>query len=126
MIANTTNLTNKVALHALIVTENLLKIIDSKKGEYTILFLPTNTAYGTFTSPFCKRIATLFEEQKEESIKAEITSFYKMATESDEIIPTADFAAKYNLALADASLLQWMRSNHYDLEVQKSLLEQLE
>ncbi len=126
LIANSSNLTNKVYLHALPVSDEVLKIIDGKQGEYTVLFLPMKTAYGTFTSPFCKKIAELFAEQKKESIKEELMHFFKLAIESSDIIPTADFAAKMNMTLADASLLQWMRSNHYKLEVQKSLFEQIQ
>lgn len=126
LIANSSNLTNKVNLHALPVTDEVLKIIDGKQGEYTVLFLPMKTAYGTFTSQFCKKIAALVAEQKKESIKEELMQFIKLAIESSDIIPTADFAAQQNMTLADASLLQWMRSNHYGLEVQKSLLEQLQ
>ena len=126
LIANSSNLTNKVNLHALPVSDEVLKIIDGKKGEYTVLFLPMKTAYGTFTSPFCKKIAALVSEQKKESIKEELMQFFKLAIESSDIIPPADFAAQQNMTLADASLLLWMRSNHYDIEVQMSLLEQLQ
>ena len=126
LIANSSNLTNKVFLHAIPVSEEVLRIIDGKQGDYTVLFLPMKTAYGTFTSPFCKKIATLFAEQKKESIKEELLRFFELAIESSDIIPTADFAAKMDLTLADASLLQWMRSNYFGLEVQKSLLEQLQ
>lgn len=126
LIANSSNLTNNVSLHALPVTDEVLKIIDGKQGEYTVLFLPMKTAYGTFTSPFCKKIAELFAEQKKESIKEELMQFFKLAIESSDIIPPADFASQQNMSLADASLLLWMRSNHFEIEVQKSLLEQLQ
>ncbi len=126
LIANSSNLTNKVFLHAIPVSEEVLRIIDGKQGDYTVLFLPMKTAYGSFTSPFCKKIATLFAEQKKESIKEELMRFFELAIESSDIIPTADFASKKDLTLADASLLQWMRSNYYGLEVQKSILEQLQ
>lgn len=126
LIANSSNLTNKVYLHALPVTDEVLKIIDGKQGEYTVLFIPMKTAYGTFTSPFCKKIAALVAEQKKESIKEELMQFFKLAIESSDIIPPADFAAKHSMTLADASLLLWMRSNHFEIEVQKSLLEQLQ
>ncbi len=126
LIANSSNLTNKVFLHALPVSDDILKIIDGKKGEYTILFLPMKTAYGSFTSPFSKKIANLFFERKKESAKEEIMHIFQLAIESKEIIPTADFAAEKHVTLADASLILWIRANHYDLEVQKSILEQME
>ncbi|MHA1557596.1 MAG: hypothetical protein ACTSPM_11765 [Candidatus Heimdallarchaeota archaeon] len=126
LIANSTNLSNNVAIHALVVTDDVLKIIDNKKGEYTILFLPTKTAYGSFSSPFCKKIAQLFEEQKKESIKEELIHFFKISIESEEIVPMADFAAEHHITLADASLLQRMRAGYFDLEVEKGFFEQTE
>ncbi|NHJ05074.1 MAG: hypothetical protein EAX90_09635 [Candidatus Heimdallarchaeota archaeon] len=126
LIANSSNITNKVDLHAIIISDEVLKLIDTKKGEYTILFLPTKTAYGTYTSPFCKKIALLVNEQKKESVKEELLDFFKLAVSSNELIPAADFAANNDLSLADASLAQWIRANHYGLEIQKSIFEQLD
>ncbi|MHA1211368.1 MAG: hypothetical protein ACTSSH_02800 [Candidatus Heimdallarchaeota archaeon] len=126
LIANSTNLTNNVGIHALVITDEVLKLIDAKKGEYTTLFLPMKTSYGLYTSPFCKKIAKLFAEHKKESIKEELLHFYKLALESDEMKPIADFAADHDLALADASLIQWIRANHYEIKLEKSFYEQLE
>ncbi|NHJ85011.1 MAG: hypothetical protein FK734_06085 [Asgard group archaeon] len=126
LIGNTSNVTNRVALTGLVLNDYVLKIIDSNKGEYTILFLPAKTAYGLYTSPFCKKIAKLYEEHNREVIIDEIKKFFEMAISSNDIIPVADFAAKNNLAVADASLIQWMRANYYDLPIERNILEQLE
>ena len=125
LIANSSNITNKVDIHAMIISDEVLKIIDSKKGEYTIVFLPMKTAYGNFTSPLCKKIAQLYSEQKKESVKEELLAFFKLAISSNQIIPIADFAAEHNLQLADASLALWIRANHFGLTLEKSVLEQL-
>ena len=123
LVANSSNFTNSVFLHALPVSEEVLKILDEKKGSYTILFLPTKVAYGKFSSPFCKKIASLFIDNKEELLEQELLKFFLKAVEADDLPPTADFAAENHLSLADASLLIWMRANHFDLEIPKGILE---
>ncbi|MHA1185844.1 MAG: hypothetical protein ACTSSK_03075 [Candidatus Heimdallarchaeota archaeon] len=125
LIANSSKLNNKVGLQALVLSDEILKVIDTKKGEYSTLFLPMKTAYGAYTSPFCKKVALLFADHKKESIKEELIHFFKLAIESKEIVPTADYAAAIDLPLADASLLLWMRANHYDIKLEKSFFEQL-
>ncbi|MHA1211083.1 MAG: hypothetical protein ACTSSH_01355 [Candidatus Heimdallarchaeota archaeon] len=125
LIANSSTINDQVGLQALILSDEVLKIIDQKKGEYSTLFLPMKAAYGAYTSPFCKKVAQLFAESKKESIKEELIHFFKIAIESKEIIPTADFAAANDFPLADASLLLWMRANYYELELEKGFFEQL-
>ncbi|MHA1126808.1 MAG: hypothetical protein ACTSO7_07570 [Candidatus Heimdallarchaeota archaeon] len=126
LIANSSTLNDKVGLQAIILTDEVLKIIDAKKGNYTTLFLPMKTAYGAYTSPFCIKIAQLFAEGKRESVKEELMAFFKLAIESKDIVPKADFASEKDVSLADASLLLWIRANHYDLELEKGFFEQLE
>jgi hypothetical protein len=121
--ANSSNFTNQVYLHALPLSNEVLKILDEKKGKYTVLFLPTKVAYGKFTSPFCKKIASLFEEKKEEILEQELIRFYAKSVESKELPILADYAVENDLSLADASLLIWMRANHFDFEVPKGILE---
>ena len=126
LIGNSSTLNDNVGLQAIIITDEVLKIIDAKKGNYSTLFLPMKTAYGAFTSPFCKKMAQLFTEGKKESVKEELLSFFKLAIESDEIKSKADFASEKDVSLADASLLLWMRANHYELELEKGFFEQLD
>ena len=126
LIANSSTLNDKVGLQALILSDEVLKVIDAKKGEYTTLFLPMKTAYGAYTSPFCKKVADLYIENKKESVKEELLHFFNIALQSNEMIPTADFAAANDLQLADASLILWMRANHFDIEFEKSFFEQLD
>lgn len=123
LVANSSSFTNSVCLHALPISEEVLKILDEKKGSHTILFLPTKVAYGKFSSPFCKKIASLFIDNKEELLEQELVKFFLKAVEADDLPPTADFAAENHLSLADASLLIWMRANYFDLEIPKGILE---
>jgi hypothetical protein len=126
LIANSSTLNDKVGLQALILTDEVLKVIDAKKGEYTTLFLPMKTAYGAYTSAFCKKIAKLYIENKKESVKEELLHFFKLAIQSNELPPVGDFAASNDLQLSDASLVLWMRANHYEIELEKSFFEQIQ
>ena len=121
--ANSSNFNNHVYLHALPLSNEVLKSLDEKKGKYTVLFLPAKIAYGKFTSPFCKKIASLFEEKQEEILEQELINFFVKAVESSDLPVLADYAVENNLSLADSSLLIWMRANHYNLEVPKVILE---
>jgi hypothetical protein len=123
LTANSSSFTNNVFLHAIPISDEVLKILDEKKGSHTILFLPTKVAYGKFSSPFCKKIASLFINNEEKLLENELIKFFAKAVESDDLPASADYAAENNLSLADASLLIWMRANNFDLEVPKGILE---
>ena len=126
LIANSSTLNDRVGLQALILTDEVLKVIDAKKGDYTTLFLPMKTAYGSYTSAFCKNIAKLYSENKKASVKEELMHFLKMAIQTQELPPVGDFAAENDLQISDASLVLWMRANHFELELEKGFFEQLQ
>ena len=123
LIGNSSNFTNGVNLHALPVSKEVLKVIDEKRGSHTILFLPTNMAYGTFTSPICEKIVSLQKNNEEDEIEKVLLNLFEKATESNDLPSIADYAAENKVSLADASLILWMRANHFDLEVPKGILE---
>lgn len=123
VIANSSNFTNQVYLHALPISDEILRIIDEKRGSHTILFLPTKVTYGKFSSPFCKKISELQKNNEEEAIEKELLQLFAKVIESNELPSIADFAAENGIALADASLILWMRANHYDLDVPKGIVE---
>jgi hypothetical protein len=99
--------------------------LDSRKEDYTVLLLPLKQSFGKYTAPICKKIAQLYRQEKCESIKDEIGYLFKLAAESKELETIADFAAKHDMGIADASLIMWIRANYYDLEMQHSFLEQI-
>jgi hypothetical protein len=123
LIGNSSNFTNGVFLHAIPVSKEVLKFIDEKRGNHTILFLPTNMAYGRFTSPICEKIISLQKNKEEDEIEKVLLNLFGIATESNDLPSIADFAAENKVSLADASLILWIRANHFDLEVPKGILE---
>jgi hypothetical protein len=123
--ANMTNISNDEKVSLVPISERVLKALDSRKEDYNVLLLPLNTAYGTYSSPICKKIAQLYKEEKCENIKEEIGHLFKLANESKELEVIADFAATHDLSIADASLIMWIRANQFDLEMEKTILESL-
>ena len=97
--------------------EDSMKLLDKSQGKYTVVFLPNNEIYGQFTSPFCKKIASLLKEEKLDDLKEELSFFYKKAIESNEITTPADYMAAHDMNKADSSLLLWIRALHYNKEM---------
>ena len=108
------------------MNEETMKLLDKTGGKHTVVFLPNSEVYGQFTSPFCKKIAQLLQEDKLSKLKEELSIFYDKAIESDEITTPADYMAIHGLNKADASLLLWMRALHYGIEVDKTLFSNME
>ncbi|MCF2143089.1 MAG: hypothetical protein K9W42_05260 [Candidatus Heimdallarchaeota archaeon] len=124
--ANVSTITDGEEISLVIISERVLRALDNRKKNYTVLLLPLKTAYGIYSSSKCKHIAKLYKEKKIESIKEEIQQLFNLALKSDELLPVADFAAKEHLEMADAFLVQWIRANHFGLEIEKSILEELD
>lgn len=103
------------------MNEESMKILDKAQGRYTVVFLPANEVYGQYTSPFCKKAATLLKQDKIASLKEELSIFYKKAVESEEIVPPADFMVQHSINKADASLIMWIRAQHFGKEINNSL-----
>jgi hypothetical protein len=124
--ANMTSINNDEIISLVPASERILKALDARKEDYTVLILPLSTTYGIYSSPATKRIAKFYVEEKKESIKEEILHLFQLATESKELENIADFAAKHDIEIADASLILWMRANHFDLQMEKNILEELD
>jgi hypothetical protein len=123
--ANMTNISSDEKISLVPISERILRALDSRKEDYTVLLLPLKQSFGKYTAPICKKIAQLYRQEKCESIKDEIGYLFKLAAESKELETIADFAAKHDMGIADASLIMWIRANYYDLEMQHSFLEQI-
>jgi hypothetical protein len=118
---NDSALSEEFDVSTLEMNEDSMKILDKAQGKYTVIFLPSNQIFGQYTSPFCKKIATLLRENKIESLNEEIKLFLHNAIDSEEILPFADYAAINSMHKADASLTMWVRANYYKKEIDKSL-----
>ena len=123
--ANMENIHNEEIISLVPISERILKALDSRKEEYTVLLLPLKTAYGIYSSQSCKRIAKLYKEKKIESIKEEISHIFTLAIQSNKMETIADYAAQHDLSIADASLIMWIRAEHFNLQMEKSILEEL-
>jgi hypothetical protein len=104
------------------LTDESIQILDENKGNFAIMFLPNNTCYGLYDSPFSDKIAELFFEGKIDEIRSKLNQYYQLVVETDEIIPPADYAQANDLPLADALLIQWMRANHFEKKLDPSYL----
>ena len=112
---------NNNLISSLEMKEESMKVLDRAQDKYTVVFLPANEIYGQYTSPFCKKAAALFKEDKIAGLKEELTLFYKQAIESDEIVSPADYMSEHQIHKADASLVMWIRALHYEKEIDSSL-----
>jgi len=114
-----------VTIVALPPTDRNLKLLAENKGKFTVLFLPTKTAFGRYTSPLCEHISELFARGEAQEIQSLLKKYYDLAVSSDTLETPADFAEKNNLHIADSILVQWMRANYFNLELDLGFLEHL-
>lgn len=121
---NATSLNGNNVILGVEMSEETMKLLDKAQGKYTVVFLPNNEIYGQFTSPFCKKIANLFKEEKINGLKEELSLFYQKAVESDEMSTPADYMAANDMNKADSSLLLWIRSLHYNKEMNTVISDQ--
>ena len=108
------------------ITDKTMKLLDRNKDDYTIVFLPSYEIYGKYTSRFCRKVSSLFKKDELTSVTEELTQFITKVNETDELMPPAEYASKFNIPKNDASLLMWMRSLNSGKEFDKSFYIDLE
>lgn len=121
VIINSNDIEHNVHVQGILPSKDIIELITQDPTQNTVVFLSQRKVYGRFSSPFCKKIAKLLFQGKFSEIQTEITKIFKLATESDEILPVADFAHYYRLNPADASLVLWIRANYYHLATPEDL-----
>ncbi len=126
IIVNNSTIDKNVIMTGIPISDKSLKLLDRISGKYTIVFLPTKTAYGKYSSPFTKKVAKLFEDGDVDRIKEEISYFFADAVSSNELFVAADYAVQRKVAVSDATLMLWLRANYYHLELEKDIFSELE
>lgn len=100
------------------MSEQTFRMVESNPERYTLVLLQEKEIYGQYTSPFCKRIARLLQNNSIVEAKDELQVFFSKVVKTNEIVSASDYAKDHGMPKADAVLLLLARANYFQSETE--------